>query len=544
MPCRNLHQLPWAGLAVLYLVGYLLLEWATFRSDVSPLGITPWNPSAGLSLALLIARGLHWMPALGLALLLGDIIVRHVHFPWWVELAEIAVTIGGYAPVVAFLRSPAISFDRGLATMRDLLLLATAALAGTMVVALSYSGVLFLAGLLPAMDIPSAVLRHWGGDVIGILAVTPFLLIWTTQAQRLPLRTENFLQGLGILVAVTIVVGSGGGLNEQLFYLLFLPVVWIAVRSGIAGVCLGLFVMQIGLMAALHSRATAVTDVVALQAVLLILLFAGLAIGVLTSEGKRAALRLRQQQAVLVRVGRSIGMGSLSSSLAHEISQPLTAVSNYARAAQRALDAPEPLLAPARDALAKAAAQTARAADIVRKLRSLFEQGQVELSRQRPAALIEECNQLLKEEAAEAVVEIRQVVSGDGPQVLAERTQIVLVLVNLVRNSIEAMAGEPTRPRRIQLSAGPAGPRHWAFEVADTGPGFPDDFDLASHGPGQTSKLHGLGVGLTLCRTIIEAHGGTLSVSGSAAGAVVRFTLRRAEGDEDAEGPRGGVGRR
>lgn len=522
------------ALAAAFLAAYLLLEWATYRSDVAPLGITPWNPTAGLSLALLLERGPRWAPLLALALLAADLSVRHVPFPWWVELAEVVVTVSSYAVAVALLRRPALGFDRRLATLRDLLLLVAATIASAVVVAIGYVGVLCVAGLLPASALVDAVLRHWAGDVIGILAVTPFVLLMLG-GNRPPLTGETALQALAVLAAVAIVVGGEGGLRAQLFYILFLPVGWIAMREGLAGAAAGLFVMQIGLMIALHSRPSGSGEVVELQAVLLILLFAGLAIGVLTSERERVDARLRRQQALLARAARTAGMGSLSAGLAHEISQPLTAVVNYTRAANHALSADPPRLEQAREAVLKSAAQLARANDVVRKLRGLFEMNSIDLARRDGRELARECAALMAADAAEHGVEIELALSDERLEVLADATQIVLVLNNLVRNGLEAMEATPAALRRLSVGVAAAGPDRVSFKVSDAGTGFPPGFDLTTHGPGQSEKPHGLGVGLGLCRSIVEAHGGAMTVVSAAGGATVEFKLRRARGGEHAE---------
>lgn len=516
-------QTAWAGWAAAYLASYLLLEWATFRHDVSPLGITPWNPSTGLSVALLLAKGPQWFPVLAAALLAADLSVRQVAFPWWIELGEIIVTATSYSLAAhVLLRLP--GFDRALPSMRSLILLTATMIAAAMVVAAGYAGVLLVGGLLEAPQLGQAMLRHWAGDVIGIMAVTPFLLLVTTWRPPRP-TVEIVLQVVAVLAAIAIVLGGGDGLREELTYLLFLPIVWIAVRHGLAGVSAGLFVMQIGLLSALHLQPAGPANVVDLQAVLLILQFAGLAIGVLTSEGESFARRLRLQQAQIAHVARTASMGSLSSSLAHEISQPLTAIGNYTRAAERALQAEPPRLDRAQDAIRQSAAQIERAVEIMRKLRGLFEMGRVDLARQDGWALLAEASALMAAEAAEHGTAVHIAPADARLDVMADRVQIVLVLTNLIRNSLEALEQTPPGERRILLRVGRASRGRILFAVADTGPGFDPDFDLDMHQPGQSSKRHGLGVGLALCRSIVEAHAGVMHIDRRRPGAEVTFTL-------------------
>lgn len=523
-------QQAWIVWALAYLATYLALEWATYRHDVSPLGITPWNPSAGLSLALLLHKGVAWAPAIAAALIAADLTIRQVPFPWWVELAEVVVTVASTALAARFLLRRAGGLDAALSSMRSLLRLLAVAIVTAMVVAAGYVAVLAAAGLITQAAIVDAMLRHWAGDVIGTMAVTPFLLV-TSQNRLPPLDRETVLQFLSILVAIGVVLGGNDGLREHLYYLLFLPIVWIAVRHGITGASSGLFALQIGLLSALQIKPEAPANIVALQAALLILLFSGLAIGVLTSERELMAARLRRQQAHMARVARSASMGSLSSSLAHEISQPLTAIANYVRAAQRSLAIEPPRLAEASENLRTAGLQIERASGTMKKLRRLFELGQIDLAPHRASDLAAECRSLMAAEAAEHGVSLHFEVPDADLIVMADRLQLIVVLTNLVRNAIEALEESAPERRRISITIAPGANDTALFSVTDEGPGFPPGFDLAMHAVGQSDKAHGLGVGLALCKTIIEAHDSRLQLVQHGSGATLMFSLARAKGE-------------
>lgn len=525
---KTLGVLAWqAG----FLACYLTLEWATFRHDVSPLGLTPWNASAGLALALLLRRGPRAAPLLALALLMADITVRQVAFPWWVELAEVVVTVTGYAGTVHVLQKRWGRFDAALTSTRDLSLLLFSVSAGTMLVAISYIAVLVAAGLLAWSEVADATLRLWGGDLVGILAVTPFVLL--VSDLRLPkLSAEIALQVASVFVAVAIVFSGGDGFRDELAYLLFLPIVWIALRNGIVGASVGLFTMQISLMIALHLQPSmASLNIVGLQALLLILLLSGLAIGVLTSERQLLSQRLHRHQATVAQVGRAAGMGSFSNSLAHEISQPLTAIGNFTRAAQRALTAPAPDHSRALDAMREASVQVDRAVEITRKLRSLFEIGRVDLARHASRALVEEALALMAMETVSSGIAIRFTPPDADPEVLADRLQIVLVLVNLLRNAAEALRPSARDDRHITIEIEEQ-KEAVLFRVRDNGTGFPAGFHLDTHEVGLSEKPHGLGIGLGICRSIIDAHEGRIFLEAVTRGASVAFTLTRAGGPD------------
>lgn len=527
MHLRAHHRASWPSLCIGFLALYLLLEWATYRHDVSPLGITPWNPSAGLATALLLLIGWRGAPILALALLGADLTVRQVAFPWWVELAEVAVTVASYTGAVFLLRQRWLSFDPELPRFRDLGILMVCIIAGAMVVALGYTAVLKAAGLLVPGDFLRATLRLWGGDVLGIMAVTPFILL--ASHRQLPTPSPIVLAQGGALLGAVIVVFSGqDGLREELTYLLFLPIVWIAVTHGIVGVSAGLLVMQLCLMIALHLQPSmSEVDIVGLQAVLLILLFAGLAIGVLTTERTRLAALLHQQELRMEQAARTVSVGSFSNSLAHEMSQPLTAIGNFTRAATRALKSDPPDHARASFAMDQAVAQVDRTVEIMRKLRTLFGNGQVDLAPQNAGALVEDAIALNTKVARDHGAVVRLIQREPQPMVMADRVHIGLVLSNLLRNSIEAGVGGATGSTSISIDIADAPNGFVQFSVTDNGPGFPHDFSFATHEVGRSSKPNGLGIGLGICRSIIEAHGGSIFVVPRRSGATVGFTLRR-----------------
>lgn len=520
-------RMSWPAVCAGFLALYLLLEWATYRHDVSPLGITPWNPSAGLAIALLVLLGLRAAPLIGLALLLADLTVRHVAFPWWVELAEVALTVVSYSGAVWLLQQRRISFAPDLSSFRDLCILMICAIAGAMSAALAYTAVLIGAGLLAPSDFMQATLRLWGGDTLGIMALTPFILV--AAFRKLPAVSPLMVVQAATIFAVVAIVFSGeDGLREALTYLLFLPIVWIAATHGIVGASAGLLVMQVSLMIVLHLQPSmGAVDIVGLQAVLLILLFAGLAIGVLTTERIQLAARLHQQELRMEQVARTVSVGSFSNSLAHEISQPLTAIGNFTRAALRALKAEPPERERARLAMEQAVVQVERTFEIARKLRSLIGSGEVEVAPVDAAALAREAMALVAKAAQDNGVAIVFAGPEPPPIVMADRVHIVIVLSNLLRNSIEAMACQPFMVRAIRIDVAEAEGGFAEFIISDTGPGFARDFSFETHEVGRSSKPHGLGIGLGICRSIIEAHGGKIYVKPGTDGATVGFTLHR-----------------
>ncbi|GAA0566375.1 hypothetical protein GCM10009416_00410 [Craurococcus roseus] len=236
---------------------------------------------------------------------------------------------------------------------------------------------------------------------------------------------------------------------------------------------------------------------------------------------------MERLQAELLHVSRLSEMGAMATALAHELNQPLTAVANFADAGRRLLagDAasdPERLEA-ARDAMAEAAEQAVRAGQIVRRLRGFFSQGDADKRPTDINALVGEAAALALVGTREQGVEARLDLDPGAPPALADRVQIQQVVVNLVRNAVEALRDAPRRELVVATAAAAGAVR---VSVADTGPGLPEDVVERLFEPFVSTKRHGMGVGLSLCRSIVEDHGGRLwAEANPGGGAVFRFVV-------------------
>ena len=248
------------------------------------------------------------------------------------------------------------------------------------------------------------------------------------------------------------------------------------------------------------------------------------------TEQNAAARRLSELQAELLHVSRVSGIGQMASALAHEINQPLTAIATYMKAIRRMLDAGDAgAIERARAALDGANEQAIRAGEIVRRLREFVSRGDTERA-------IVDANQLVTESLALAKLSnkldgVRVKVELESPSraVVADKIQIEQVMLNLVRNGIEAM--EEVGHGTLTVSARSAGD-HVEFSVADEGAGLSGEIRSRLFEPFVTTKKQGMGVGLSICRTIIEAHGGKLWAEPNAGkGTVFRFTLAKVPED-------------
>jgi two-component system sensor kinase FixL len=245
------------------------------------------------------------------------------------------------------------------------------------------------------------------------------------------------------------------------------------------------------------------------------------------SERKETEVRMQELQSELVHISRLTAMGEMASTLAHEINQPLAAITNYIRGSHRLLEASTDASAPKlRDALGKAAEQALRAGQIIRHVRDFVSRGESERRAENVTKLVEEASALALVGAKERGVRVRFDIDSKVNQVLADRVQIEQVLLNLIRNAIEAMSDADSSRKELTISARRVPDDLVEIEVADTGPGIAPELADRLFSPFVTTKQHGMGVGLSISRTIVNAHGGSISVeSEPGAGTTFRFTL-------------------
>jgi two-component system sensor kinase FixL len=228
-------------------------------------------------------------------------------------------------------------------------------------------------------------------------------------------------------------------------------------------------------------------------------------------------------------------MGQVSSTLTHEINQPLTAVGNYIRAGLLMLDAGDQI-APAkvRGVFEKAAQQAARASAIVRNLREFVRKGDVERRAGNLSIVIQEAMALARLGSRDRGLKVRLQLDSNSRWASFNRVQIQQVLVNLIRNAMEAMADGPRR--EIMVATVSNGKNLIQISVADSGPGLAENIASDLFKPFITTKPEGMGVGLAICHTIIDAHGGTIwAEPNDDGGTTFHFTLPRAEAGEDTE---------
>jgi two-component system, LuxR family, sensor kinase FixL len=242
------------------------------------------------------------------------------------------------------------------------------------------------------------------------------------------------------------------------------------------------------------------------------------------TERKSAEARMHEMQDELLHVSRLSAMGQMSSTLAHEINQPLAAIGNYVRAGLTMLDSDNPdIVAKGRGAFEKAALQAERASDVVGNLREFVRKGDTVRKMENLSIVIQEAITLAQLGGLNRGTTVHLNLSDEAEWATVNRIQIQQVLVNLIRNAMEAMSGGRGQ---ITVETHATGPDTIEVSVTDTGPGLPSKLNGDVFKPFFTTKPQGMGVGLAICQSIIEAHGGRIwAESPPEDGAVFRFTI-------------------
>jgi len=516
---------------LVYLAAYLALDWLSFVDPLGAYGVTPWNPTTGVSIALVLAFGRAFIPWLFIAPFLADELLRQSPLPLPAEIA-VAGTLGAtYAAATWLLTRPGGKFSPSLQTRQDLLwLLGTAAVAA-LVASIGCVLQLSAMSIIATEQIPRRILEWWVGDMIGIAVMTPFLVLLFSGRRMFPRTPELLLPFLLLFGALYLIFGMASTDRSQLFYLLFLPVIWIAVRFGLEAVTGALVVTQVLLIASIQLTGHGTIGITALQALMLVIALTGSIVGMLVTEQRNTQRELWLHREALARASRAGTLGAMAAALAHEINQPLAAIANYARAGRLSLNrdpVDQAALARSNDQIIE---QVDRAVAVTRWLRDFVGQGTSRMEAVTVEELIRRPELVCRAELGENGIRVETRLSGDLPPVLVDRLQIEQVIANLLKNAAEAIAAT-TRKGRIEIRATQENAAFVTISISDDGPGFEPVLLQRPIAPFTTTKPDGMGLGLSLSRSIIESHGGRLTLGGDGAGARVAFTLPVAAGRE------------
>jgi two-component system, LuxR family, sensor kinase FixL len=510
-----------AVIGLAYLLAYLVFDFISFVEPYGSFGITPWNPPPGLSLALVYLGGTFYVPFVLIAPGLADFVMRGAPLGFTAEvLTSVAVGMTYASAGLALLRL--LPFDPRLGSVRDVLAFCGVATAASAVAALLYTGILSVTGELGRGEFTLVVWRFFVGDLIGMLVVAPpIFLAWTLGTWPKAGRDSAF-QLAAIIAALVIVFGYRDATAFQLFYLLFLPLLWVALSHGTAGSAVALVIIQLGLVLGAEVRFGNDPGLGALQVLMITLAFTGLVVGAVVTERETGAVRSREQQSALNRALRLRSAGEIAAAIAHEINQPLTAIRTYASVAAKALNSGDRELLG--EAVSKLDVQSERAALVLKGIRDLLRKGTLNRQPLDIGRMLRELSQPLKADLADKRIWLRVSVPADFPKVMADGVQLSQAVHNLVNNSADAIVSAKHRGD-IRIAVARDGSDRFSIEVSDNGPGFPAGYNFREPMLFVTTKPEGTGIGLSVVRTIAEVHGGTVSISSALGRTSVRLLL-------------------
>lgn len=487
---------------------YLVLDWVSYIHPLGLFNITPWNPQPALAIAWMVLAGLVHAPAVLLIVFVADVVIRNAPAGYAVTFLSAVVLTAGYTAVAWALRL-LLQPKPGLHTVRQLTIFILVVVPGSAIVAAAFVGLLYGAGFLPSDSVLPGWLRFSVGDAVGILVTAPLLLVAADAESRRRLRSlvhrsETYLQVALVAVTLWLIFEGLRGDPSHHFYLMFPPVIWIAVRSGMAGAIVAVALVQVGVVLGIHHRSLQALPIIELQSLVAALTLTGLYLGVMVDERERASEGLRQTL-------RLAAAGEMVGAIAHELNQPLTALMNYGRSG-------EMLVAAGRSAelaavMGRMLKEAQRASEVVRRLRDFFRSGTTRLEQVQVLDLLEGARR-----AGESLPDGRGIsfnieVEESLPDILVDRLQIELVLRNVVTNAIEAVKAHSAADARITMSAARHDVNHVRITVADSGPGVGPAAAERVFEPFVSGKSTGMGLGLAVSRAIAQAHGGTLDAS-------------------------------
>jgi two-component system sensor kinase FixL len=516
---------------------YVLLDWATFIHSHKGSMITPWDPGIGILFAVIVANGAFFGLPLFVGVVCAEFLVRPTIFgvP---TLLNGAVIAGAYT-AAAMMARYYFAVDLKLTRLRDIVILIVTGLIGALIFAILVPLGQVAVGRFDIDDLPPAILTELVGDGIGIAVVSPLVLRFWYLRSRLRLEhirsvlpeAAIFAALIGLCLLAILETNTQHG--SKFFYLLFLPVVIAALRHGIDGACVSLLATQIALVFLLQRYSFDAPAFTEVQAKMFVLTTTALSVGAVVSEREQARRAFQNAQKLLkgkeadaMRAGRFYLVSAMASALAHEINQPITAARAHARAIQQILRATAPDLPRADRNLTTLVSQIDVAGDIVRRIREFLQRGPI-MGDVDVRGMLEDALVLIRPEAASAQIRVDLVVEDNLPLLRGDRDQLEQLILNLVRNSIDSIAGAEMPGGRVRVAARRSdGPSDLAITVWDNGPGIATDVAAHLFEPLTTSKPGGLGLGLCICWSIAAAHGGRISLEATGTeGTKFRVTL-------------------
>lgn len=523
-------------LALVFLGLYVALEWLSFIHEYKGVPITPWNPGLGAVFALMIFAGPIYAGVLFVGVIASEALVLKTALQWPTVLGIAAIIAGVYAGATALARTR-FRLDVALLRLRDVIALLGAGLLGALLATFFLTLTLILEPELDWADVVFALVPLLVGDTIGIAVVTP-LVLRILHKHPVPKFTPALLFEIGLYCALTFgslwIISTAGPVNGlKFFYLLFLPTVLAALRFGLDGACVSLAISQLGLVAVIQFFSADARTFTEFQILMLVLTTTVLVVGAVVSERERsdehareAERRFKEKESEATQAARFTLVSGMASALAHEINQPMTAARALARSAQELIKRPDPDLDRAGANLTNLIAQVDHAGGILRRMRDFLRKGHPRVSTVDVRSVLEDSAMLARADAEARGIDLRITPTVSLPVIHGDRVQLQQVVLNLIRNSLDAISASK-RSGVVEIGARQLStPDRVEFSVLDSGPGIDETVAKRLFEPLMTSKQEGLGLGLPICTSIVETHGGKIWLHSGAAGATeFRFSI-------------------
>jgi two-component system sensor kinase FixL len=521
-PPREMTWLRAAAMSVAFLVIYVVLDRVSYIHDLDHTEITPWSPNVAFLVAAVMYYGVRVAPLAILAPGIAECLVRSAE-PSSAAVIGAVLCIGCIYTLAGILLrrwlrkdwQPSIGWFAALS-----IVIALSALLDAML----YSGILIRTGRLAAGSFLMAVRIEWVGDVNGIIILVPLVLIlYFGESGKLREIRAHFglllLQAGALAFAFLITFPESWGApaddTRTPFYLLFLPIIWIALRWGAGVTAVALASLQLGIVLFVAEANTA-ESFLAIQVLMVLLACTGLFMGISVSETARVSLLMRSKEVELSNLNARMAVSEMNSAIGHELNNPLAALVNYLRSASLIVESAEFDHAVLQSTLDKAQGEATRSVNVIRKLREFFRSGVVRRERLDPKVLAADAAAAVQMRFRQANITTVTETSPDMPFVEADPLQLVMVLQNLLSNAYDAVQASGVGPKRVAVAVTSSG-AEVMFSVTDTGPGIPEELREQLFRPVNSTKAVGMGLGLAICRSLVEANDGRISLLHSGA---------------------------
>lgn len=516
-----------AAAVILFIVTYVALDQLDHIGPTQSWLVAPWNPELGLCIAAALRWRARIYPLIFIAPVIAALtpggyaegdgwwtgavtVVETYATVWLADRASARITLLGKNPLAAIL----------MAALPCALVAATAE-------ALRISA---LVNPLPTEGFGITLARLWVGDVIGVFIVTPLFHI-NLMSDR-PITWNRLLeytaQGAVVLIAVWLAFGEHPRFASRYFYGVFPPMIWITLRFGLRGAIVVNALVQASMIISLSLAGHENVDVTIFQVLLLVLASSGLILGMTVDQGRRASAQLHAREEELAASLKIAATGELAGTLAHELGHPLGAISNYAAALNHIIRDVAPHSEAPRIG-AKLSAEIVRATDTLHRLRDFFRSGGMSFERLDLVTLTKDAVNLLKDRLDRNGIAPHIVIPSRPLMVLGDQIQLRAVIYNLMVNAIDALRPVDTDARTMSITLRRSGDTA-VLEVEDSGAGVAADVKDHIFEPLVTTKKDGLGLGLSMSRSVVVAHGGAIELQDSVlGGAKFAVTLPREE---------------